>query len=69
MASFKDDLYVIYNARAPVNEGPPPGTLVGPMSLPISYRKNRLPLNEINFEYFRSILINVNENAFEDIDA
>jgi hypothetical protein len=66
MVSFRDDLYIIYNTRTPSLEGPPAGTLVGPMSLPVSYRKTRLPLREVNFTYFRDILIALYGKEYEE---
>ncbi len=55
--NFKDDLHLIYKSRAPfIDPLVPSGTRVGPMNLPVSYRRNRLPISEVNFPYFRKIL-------------
>jgi hypothetical protein len=68
MASFRDDLYIIYNTRAPSSDGPPPGTPSGPMSLPISYRKTRLPLREVDFAYFRDVLMALYDEEYKGRD-
>ncbi len=55
--NYKDDLHLIYTSRAPsIDPSVPSGTTVGPMNLPVSYRKTRLPISEVDFAYFRKIL-------------